>query len=163
MRRLTHIFGTGNVFIEIQRHLLRGEKRLNEQLVQLASVSGLPLLATNGVAYARPWERKITGCVYLHPAHTTLDRAGQLLSPNQERFLKDNGRMEAILSDLPEAIANTERLANEWSLRWKIWVTISLLIAGWIWPEMGRALRAQAYAGAETVRNDPAGRKRETG
>src|ERR1700704_2686657 len=48
-------FGRENVFVEIQRHFLRGEERVNRQLVDLAAHYRLSILATNGVQYARPY------------------------------------------------------------------------------------------------------------
>ena len=51
-RFLIDTFGRSNVFVEIQRHLLRGEERANQSLIDLARAEQLPLLATNGVRYA---------------------------------------------------------------------------------------------------------------
>src|SRR5438876_7232037 len=45
---LIHAFGRGNVFVEIQRHFIRGEERINRKLIDLAHAHRLPLLATNG-------------------------------------------------------------------------------------------------------------------
>ena len=47
--RIVHAFGRENVYVEIQRHFLRGEERRNAELIDLASAYDLPLLATNGV------------------------------------------------------------------------------------------------------------------
>jgi error-prone DNA polymerase len=53
-RFLIHAFGRENVFVEIQRHFIRGEERINRELIDLARLNRLPLLATNGVQYAKP-------------------------------------------------------------------------------------------------------------
>src|SRR5258706_1699844 len=45
LRHLIHIFGSGNVFVEIQRHYIRGEERWLRALVDLAEQYRLPLLA----------------------------------------------------------------------------------------------------------------------
>src|SRR4051812_25030938 len=50
-------FGRNNVFMEIQRHHLRGEERANKARVELAKLFRLPLLATNGVLYAAKEQR----------------------------------------------------------------------------------------------------------
>src|SRR5438876_4192546 len=52
---LIDAFGRDNVFVEVQRHFLRGEERLNQELIDLAEHCRLPLLATNGVQYAKPY------------------------------------------------------------------------------------------------------------
>src|SRR5207253_7237301 len=75
---LIAVFGRDNVFVEIQRHCLRGEDRLNRQLVDLAAHYQLPLLATNGVQYARPYGRQAphgSTCIREHPP---LSAAGKL-------------------------------------------------------------------------------------
>src|SRR5205807_29863 len=42
-------FGRENVFVELQQHFIRGEERINRELIDLARVHRLPLIATNGV------------------------------------------------------------------------------------------------------------------
>src|SRR5262245_52081675 len=53
-RFLIDVFGRGNVFVELQRHFIRGEERINRELIDLARAHQLPLVATNGVQYAKP-------------------------------------------------------------------------------------------------------------
>src|SRR5688572_7200966 len=59
LRRILEIFGPGNVFVEIQRHLRRGEDSRNQRLIDLARQQGLPLLATNSVLHATPTGRQV--------------------------------------------------------------------------------------------------------
>ena len=111
-RFLVDAFGRKNVFVEIQRHLLRGEERTNRQLVDLAAHYQLPLLATNGVQYARPYGRQVLDVFTCIREHTHLDAAGKLLTQNAERYLKSDRQMRELFRDLPEAIENTSRLAE---------------------------------------------------
>ncbi len=85
---LIHAFGRENVFVEIQRHFIRGEERINRKLIDLAHANRLPF------------------------EHTHLDAAGKLLSQNAERHLKSDRQMRELFHDLPEAIENTSRLAE---------------------------------------------------
>ncbi len=112
LEKLTRMFGRENVFIEIQRHRLRGEERLNNALIDLARSENLPLLATNGVLYAEPAGRQVQDVFTCLRHHTHLDAAGLLLAPNGERHLKTPRQMRALFHDLPEAIDNTLRLAE---------------------------------------------------
>ena len=112
VRRLTAAFGGKNVYLEIQRHLRRGEERENDALRDLASAAKLPLLATNGVLHATRAERAVLDVFTCARNHTHLDAAGRLLSLNDERHLKSARRMAALFADAPEAIANTVRLAE---------------------------------------------------
>ncbi|MEP6669843.1 MAG: error-prone DNA polymerase [Chthoniobacter sp.] len=110
--RLRRAFGDKNVFVEVQRHLRRGEELRIRQLADLASAEQLPLLATNGVQYAMPEQRGVLDVFTCARNHTHLDAAGRLLSANSERYLKSAAGMTELFRDLPEAIANTVALAD---------------------------------------------------
>jgi error-prone DNA polymerase len=109
---LIDIFGRENVFVEIQRHFIRGEERINRELIDLGRANRLPLLATNGVKYAKPYGREVLDVFTCIREHTHLDAAGKLLTQNAERYLKSDRQMRVIFADLPEAIENTSRLAE---------------------------------------------------
>ena len=100
-----HIFGPNNVFVEIQRHRIRGEERANQALASNSRDQfRLPLLATNGVLYATEAERPILDVFTCIRNHTHLDAAGTLLEQNSERYLKSAAQMRELFRDLPEAI-----------------------------------------------------------
>ena len=109
---LINAFGRENVYVEVQRHFLRGEDRVNRALIDLASKFRLAVIATNGVQYAKPYGRQVLDVFTCIREHTHLDLAGKLLSQNAERHLKSDAEMCAIFRDLPDAITNTERLAD---------------------------------------------------
>jgi error-prone DNA polymerase len=126
-RFLIDAFARENVFVEIQRHFIRGEERINRELIDLARLNRLPLLATNSVQYAKPYGREVLDVFTCIREHTHLDAAGRLLTENAERHLKSDREMRAIFADLPEAIENTSRLAER--------LTFSLENLGYEFPE----------------------------
>src|SRR6185369_15650826 len=148
LQQLKQIFGPKNVFIEIQRHHHRGENRCVQALVELAEQANLPLLATNSVRYATPAARPALDVFTCMRQHTHLDAAGKLLSWNSECHLKESRSMEQLFRDLPEAIQNTERLAER--------LQFSLTDLGYEFPvyplepgeSMDSCLRQQTYRGA---------------
>ena len=107
---LIDVFGRESVFIEIQRHFLRGEDRINRQLSELAEHYRLLVVATNGVQYARPNGRQTLDVFTCIREHTHLDAAGKLLSRNAERHLKSDAEMRALFHDRLDAIENTARV-----------------------------------------------------
>ncbi len=127
IQKLISAFGCGNLFVEIQRHFIRGEEQINRQLVDLARAMGLPLIATNGVQYAKPYGREVLDVFTCIREHTHLDAAGKLLTQNAERHLKSDREMREIFRDLPEAIDNTTRLAER--------LTFSLENLGYEFPD----------------------------
>ena len=124
---LIDTFGRENIYVEIQRHFLRGEERINQQLVDLAAHYRLPILATNGVQYAKPYGREVLDVFTCIREHTHLDVAGKLLTRNGERHLKSDAKMRELFRDLPEAIENTARLAGR--------LTFSLENLGYEFPD----------------------------
>jgi len=112
VEKLTAVFGRENVFIEIQRHLRRGEDLLNQRLFSLADTTGLPALATNGVLHATRDERAVLDVFTCAREHTHLDIAGRKLALNEERHLKPARMMQRLFADRPDALANSVRLAE---------------------------------------------------
>ncbi len=101
---------TSHLFVELQRHRLRGEEREIAFLRDLAAARGLPLLATGGVHYATPAQRPAADVFACIRNHTTLDAAGRLLSANAERHLKSAAHMARLFADLPAALDHTTLL-----------------------------------------------------
>jgi len=126
-RFLIHAFGRENVFVEIQRHFVRGEEQINRQLIDLAQANRLPLIATNGALYAKPYGREVLDVFTCIREHTHLDAAGKLLTQNAERHLKRDREMRESFRDLPESIDNTARLAER--------LTFSLENLGYEFPD----------------------------
>src|SRR5262249_24075764 len=126
-RLLVDAFGPENVFVELQRHFIRGEELINSELIDVARAYRLPLLATNSAQYAKPYGREVLDVFTCIREHTHLDAAGKLLTQNSERHLKSDRQMRAIFADLPEAIENTSRLAER--------LTFSLENLGYEFPQ----------------------------
>jgi error-prone DNA polymerase len=111
VERMIGIFGCRNVYVELQRHFDRTEESRNQAAFRIAKAFHLPLLATNGVRYARVEEREILDILTCIRNHCELETAGRLLEINGERHLRPAKEMERLFSDLPEAITNTVELS----------------------------------------------------
>src|SRR5437899_2040405 len=148
-RTVIDAFGQENVFVELQRHFIRGEERINHELVDLARANRLSIIATNGVQYAKSYGREVLDAFTCIREHTHLDVAGKLLTQNSERHLKSEAEMRELFRDLPEAIENTSRLAAR--------LTFSLENLGYEFPEfpvpaghsMDSFLRTMTWFGAQ--------------
>ena len=109
--RLVAAFGAGNVYVELQRHGLPEERRLEPRLVALAYDKGLRLVATNEPFFAGAAD---------HEAHDALIciAEGQVLGTPERRQLTPEHRfrtraeMVELFADLPEATANTVEIAR---------------------------------------------------
>ncbi len=109
---LVGIFGRDSVYVELQRHLRRGEEADNDALLSLASAFGVPTIATNGVRFAAPSARPLFDVLTCIHHHTDVVHAGRRLAPNAERYLKPPDAMAALFADHPDAVARTMELAG---------------------------------------------------
>jgi error-prone DNA polymerase len=112
LRQIVQAFGSDHVHVELQRHRVLNEERITTGLRELAEAHRLPVVATNGVLYAEPWGRDVLDVFTCIRHHTHLDAAGLLLGLNAQRSVKTPKQMERLFSDLPDAIAQTERIAD---------------------------------------------------
>jgi error-prone DNA polymerase len=148
LNRLEAAFGPANVYVEFQRHLLRGEAHLHQHLLELARLRRLQPLATGSITQARREDREILDLFTCMRLHTHLDAAGRALCENQERHLRPHEQMRALFAHLPEAVSNTVRLAES--------LPFSLADLGYAFPEypvppgetMDSFLRTVTLAGA---------------
>jgi error-prone DNA polymerase len=149
LEQLISIFGHSNVYIELQRHLDFAEDKRNLAAVTLARELSLPLLATNGVRYARSQDRQLLDVLLCVKHKRTLHNAGQLLCRNSERYIKSAKEMSALFADLPEAIENSIELSSR--------ITFALQDLGYEFPSypvprgetMMSVLRRRSYEGAQ--------------
>jgi error-prone DNA polymerase len=110
--RLVGLFGRRNVYVELQRHLLRDEEAANVTLESLARAFRVPVIATNDVRFARSSDRPLFDVLTCVRHKTTLDAAGRTLARNAERYLKSPDAMVQLFADRPAALAGTLALAE---------------------------------------------------
>ena len=122
-RFLIDAFGRGNVFVELQRHFIRGEERTNRELIDIARAYRLPLLATNAAQYAKPYGREVLDVfTCIRESHASRCRR-QIAGAKCRAPFEKPAQMREFFADLPEAIENTVRLAERLDFRWKISAT----------------------------------------
>ncbi|HEY6299434.1 MAG TPA: error-prone DNA polymerase [Candidatus Binatus sp.] len=110
-RRLSGIFGAGNFYIDLQRHLDAGEERLNRKLAALAGAARIPVVATNDVCHGGS-DRRLLDVLTCIRLKTTLEEAGRALWINSQRHLKSPAEMSALFRDLPGAVAASRTIAE---------------------------------------------------
>ena len=110
--QLVGLFGRDNVYVELQRHLLREEEAELQTLIELAATFHVSCVATNGVRFATPDERPLYDVLTCIRHKTTLDQAGRRLARNAERYLKPPEEIARLFSDVPAAVTATRELAD---------------------------------------------------
>jgi error-prone DNA polymerase len=107
----------GRFYLELQHHLRPEDARLVLAQVELAERLGLPYVATNGVAYAHPEDAHLCDVLTCVKHKTDLKRAGTLLLPNAEFYLKSPLQMARLFAPYPAAIKNTLAIAERCHFR----------------------------------------------
>ena len=105
-------FGPDGVFVELQRNFLRGDRERNQALIALARAVGAPLVASGDVLYHAPERYRLQHALVAAKHNITLDQALQYIQPNCELYLRSPEQMSELYSDLPDAICNTEIIAE---------------------------------------------------
>ncbi|MGM0636222.1 MAG: DNA polymerase III subunit alpha [Bacteroidota bacterium] len=106
-------------YIELMRHNQEDEDRANEALIRLAKKHEVKLVATNNTYYAKQEDANahdILLCVKDGEKQATpigRGRGYRYGLPNQEYFFKSKEEMKQLFTDLPEAIQNTEEIAQK--------------------------------------------------
>src|SRR5579875_1586421 len=112
LERLTALYGRENVYVELQRHYMSEQEAQNQAALRLARSLKLPVLATNGVRYAKACDREILDLFTAIRHHIDLDHAGRLLALHSQRHLRPANEMATLFRDIPGAVENTVELSQ---------------------------------------------------
>ena len=108
-------FGAGGVYVELQQNRVNGDTERNRKLIHIARSVGVPVVATNNVHYHSPDRHRLQNVLTAVEKNSTLDRAVHLIKPSAEFYLKVQSDMERLFREIPEAISNTTRIADDCS------------------------------------------------
>ena len=111
-----HSVFADRLYVELQRHGLESEKRVEPELLKLAYDNDLPIVATNQPYFAETshFEAHDALICIAEGSYISVDDRRRL-SP--EHYFKSGTEMEALFSDLPEAIENTIEIARRCAFR----------------------------------------------
>ena len=106
------VFGKENYYLELQDHGLEEQKRTNPMIIKLARELDIPLVATNDAHYIKKEDaevQKILVCIATK--HLINEDTGMGFSTD-EFYVKSGDEMASLFPDVPEAIANTNKIAS---------------------------------------------------
>jgi DNA polymerase-3 subunit alpha len=106
------LFGKGNWFLEISRHDIAEEGKLNSFLVAQSASLGIPLVAANDVHYLESADAEAHDTLLAIQATTRLDDPSRTRLGPPEFYLKSPEEMGELFQDIPQALRLTNELAN---------------------------------------------------
>ncbi len=110
------LFGKDRYYLEIQNHGLREQLEINPDLVRLSRETGIPLVATNDCHYLEKTDSSLQQVLICIQTNHTLGEETGLEFSTDEFYVKSEEEMRSLFSQLPEAISNTQKIADMCSL-----------------------------------------------
>ena len=110
--RYQECFGEGNFFLELQDHGYDDQKRVNQALVGMSRRLGIPLIATNDVHYTEPSDSEPHDILLCIQTGKKLSDENRMRYPGGQFYVKSEEEMTMLFPYAPEAIHNTQRIAD---------------------------------------------------
>ncbi len=107
----------GRYFLEIQDHDIAELTQTNRQIIALAREFGLPLVATNDMHYIRREDAAIHDVLLCIQTGKTVTEPNRLRMDGDSYYMRSAAEMAALFPDVPEALANTLRVAEMCDLK----------------------------------------------
>ena len=111
-QRLSDIFGPEHFYLELQEHGIPVQKEVNAQIIRIARETGLPLVATNDVHYINQEDAAVQDVLICIQTGRFLDEENRMKMDSDQMYLKSGAEMEALFSHVPEALENTQKIAE---------------------------------------------------
>ena len=110
LEKLAALF-PGRLYVELQRHGMPNEERIESELIELAYQHDLPLVATNNAFFPDPSYEAA------HDVLLCIEQGVTLAEPNRRRltgqhYFKTPAEMRVLFADIPEACDNTLVIAQ---------------------------------------------------
>src|SRR6202789_3373195 len=113
--RLASLFGD-RLYVELQRHGIEKERRVEAALIDLAYAKGLPLVATNEPYFATSDDYEAHGALLcIAGGRLIAETEREQLTPDH-RF-KTRAEMAVLFADIPEALSSTVEIAERCAFR----------------------------------------------
>ena len=115
-RKYIDVFGKDNYYIEIQDHGLAEQKRILPQLIKLSKELGVGLAATNDAHYIKKSDAHYQDVLMCIQTDKTVSDPERMKFETDEFYIKSPEEMAELFSYAPEAVENTEKIAQRCSV-----------------------------------------------
>jgi len=99
-------------YLEIQRHPIPELEQINKGLLSLSSQLNIPIVATNDVHYINKEDAPIQELLLCIQTNTSIYDEKRLKMAGDFFYLKSPEEMTELFADLPQALENTEKIAD---------------------------------------------------
>ena len=121
--RYEEIFGKGNFFLELQDHGIPQQQTVNSQLLRMHQETGIDLVATNDIHYTYSTDAQAHDILLCVQTGKRLQDEDRMRYEGGQYYVKSPQEMAELFSYAPEAIANTQKIADRCNVEIEFGVT----------------------------------------
>ncbi len=107
------LFGPDHYYLELQDHGIPAQKEVASGLLRIHQETGLPLVVTNDAHYLRREDAGTQDVLMCVQMGKTVDDPNRMKFETEEFYLKSEAEMAALFPDFPEAVENTQKIADQ--------------------------------------------------
>jgi len=112
IREYNELFGQGNFYLELQDHPnLPGQDEVNKKLIEFSRELNVPLIATNDIHYLRKEDDEAQDILLCLQNKKKKEDSDRMNMTGVDYSLRPGREIVEAFSQVPEAIANTEKIA----------------------------------------------------
>ena len=109
------IFGE-DFYLELQDHGIAEQTEVNRGLLRLHNETGIPLVCTNDAHYLRKEDAENHDVLLCIQTGKTVDDENRMRYEPRNFYIRSTGEMETLFAGYPDAVANTEKIAEKCQL-----------------------------------------------
>ena len=113
------VFGD-DFYLEIMRHGIGDQHRIDKQIIQLSQETGIKIVATNDTHYTNPEDADAHEAFMCIAMNKLYDDPNRLRHSVHEFYVKSPEEMAELFADIPEAIEATQEIADKCNLEIKL-------------------------------------------
>ena len=113
---LQDILGKDNFYLELQDHGIADQTTVNRALLRMHNETGIPLVCTNDAHYLRREDAESHDVLLCIQTGKTVDDENRMRYEPRNFYLRSTEEMETLFSGYPEAVENTQRIADRCQL-----------------------------------------------
>jgi DNA polymerase III subunit alpha len=102
-------------YLELQEHGIEEQKEVNFKLIDMSKKLDIPLVATNDCHYVKKEDARAHEILLCIQTGKTIEDEKRMRFPTDEFYLKSPEEMYTLFKNVPEALENTAKIAEECS------------------------------------------------
>src|SRR3989338_10858760 len=115
------IFGKGNFYLELQHQPNSPDQKIvNKGLAEISKKTSIPLVATNDIHYLKPEDAEAQDILMLINTGASPNDPERLTLKGGDFSMKSPEQMIEAFKDFPEAIANTQKIAEKCNYQFEL-------------------------------------------